>query len=158
MKTFLTIVALTTATVLVGCYTTSGTIPPSEAQASKSNLRLPYLSSVEMPEEINEGNVLEITIHGSFPDPSWFYYRTDTKIINPDESSSERTTPNDGSGNRIELFLWGKQNPEAGDVITVLVDFTQTERISDLKEGQYTVIIHGETENIEKPLMIRAKQ
>ena len=134
-----------------GCYTTSGTMPVSEAQSERSNLRLPYISSVEMPEEITEGNVLEVTVHGSWPDPSWSYFRTDYQISGPNIGYV-------GKPNEVEISLWGIQNPDVGGVITVLVDFTQTARVPDLKPGNYVVIVHGATEDIEKSLTVKAKE
>jgi hypothetical protein len=151
MKILKILLPLALSSAFYGCYTTSGTIPVSESQPDKSNLRLPYLSSVEMPDEITEGNALEVTVHGSWPDPSWVYYRTDYKISGPDIGYV-------GKPNEVEISLWGMQNQDAEGVITVLVDFTQTARVPDLKPGNYVVIIHGATEDIEKALTVKAKE
>lgn len=140
----------TFAVAFIGCYTTSGTMPVSDAQPERSNLRLPYISSVEMPDEVTEGNALEVTVHGSWPDPSWVYFRTDYKISGPNIGYV-------GKPNEVEISLWGVQNPDVGGVITVLVDFTQTARVPDLKSGNYVVIIHGATEDIEKALTVQPK-
>jgi len=151
MKILKLIFPFTLAFAFAGCYTTSGTMPVSETQPERSNLRLPYLSSVEMPDEITEGNALEVTVHGSWPDPSWVYFRTDYKTSGPNIGYV-------GKPNEVEISLWGIQNPDVGGVITVLVDFTQTALVPDLKPGNYVVIIHGATEDIEKALTVKSKE
>jgi hypothetical protein len=150
MKKYILMIAFTLTLAMMGCYTTSGTMPVSDTQPERQNLRLPYISSVEMPDEITEGNALEVTVHGSWPDPSWVYFRTDYQISGPHSGYV-------GKPDEVEVSLLGIQNPDVGGVITVLVDFTQTARVPDLKHGNYVVIIHGATEDIEKALTVKPK-
>jgi hypothetical protein len=155
---------------LVGCLASNGSVTKIDTIDGSDNFRYPYLNAIDAPDEIKAGDPLELTIHASLPDPSWSYVRMDYKvtkhnekalgeglpaIVNEEKHLNISSPPNTDA---IEVFPWIKQQADAPPTIMVLVDFTQTLRITDLDEGDYLITVHGEGKNLEKRIIVNKNE